>query len=1198
MSSIILTKLQQMPLQQTGQQPVYLKDPQNIGAILGTSLYAASTPSSKTHSDDQAIVGVTKEGYPFFLCIDGFHGCDAAGVFAFIEKEVLGLVETYQLQLQQGASPESVIHAWQEAIFEAKLAYLNRGIDFTLGVVVTFSSKNKTYAVGWSVGDIGMLYKPFEGSTTNVLAVKKVGGFKDAFDDRTCQDAVARKEAVARSEWFCRPIGIGDEIVAYTYAPEGLLWPKQEGNITLATLNTTQLDHLIPSAIDQLWTAIHATHQIALQHLQGQENYRIGDDCTLCQLRFPSIKTSLKQKFLSLFKPTPTPSPPLAPAKVWVAAQIGKGKQKAGIDPAFAESETKCSREVMEAVDASNFAEQVHSLEKLSDLHVTAQNWVRGATLLNSALAICQKQLNDQKLEQRLLLKIKGIEALFLKNKGIEIPVGHAEAIFKYRSELKQIRSDFIDGIVDGTEEVIPIWGAVHSLTDSYKKFLAMLIQDAQAILGTPLVKWACIGMGSMARDEMCMISDSEFAFLLEANTEEALEYFRTLARLVELMIINLGETRFPLYRDGGSPTIGGFSMDTGGNTPLGKPGLYELIQTPQGLSLFQSERWMEDDIIVMNALATACHITGEQKLVEAYNKAKETQLNQKTIDGIPLRKKLALKLLRGHFEEFKPDLSLRKENEKAFGVKKELYRPFQEMMNCLALFYNLKSNNTLERIQELTKKGIFSSDGAGNLETVIGKVLLLRTLSHQFYKEEKEFLCHIDPEKPEEPRLFDIDPEKPEEPRLFYLKPQMIDEIRTIYKVLIPFCECCKEFYSTNDKRSFRDNDFFDGLIDKAKNVGYGTDASEVTVKYHQALALDPQNVPALIKLSRVSTEFGDTVKGLEYANQALQIAENGGDESLGNVALSHRALAYACADIGKLQEAYEHHKKALSIYLKLFGENHKKTAKCYYNVAGLVLDNYPEDAFQYYEKALNIYLSLNDQEDRHVMVCYNGMGSAMEKMGKTTEEAWSYHIKAQEIAKKFRFERKKCHLVARSYGSSGDFLFRLGQYEDALTMYQEALSQDLKPLVSQKAHPRMAHWNRAVGDTFTKLEKYEEAFNHYQVAARLLEKICGKEDERLLLLYNRCGVMLGYLKRYEEAIEFELNSLKSSSSPSGEEDPKWAGSYYNLGHYYEALGKHSDALKFFQKALELRIKLYGKEDERVTTLVELMNKIRASSN
>ena len=91
--------------------------------------------------------------------------------------------------------------------------------------------------------------------------------------------------------------------------------------------------------------------------------------------------------------------------------------------------------------------------------------------------------------------------------------------------------------------------------------------------------------MGSMARGEMCPNSDIEFAFILEKETPKALDYFRHLSHILALQILNLGETKFPIFERVDiahpSPTPNGFSLDSAGNSPLGVPGIYELIGSP-----------------------------------------------------------------------------------------------------------------------------------------------------------------------------------------------------------------------------------------------------------------------------------------------------------------------------------------------------------------------------------------------------------------------------------------------------------------------------------------------------------------------------------------------------------------------------------------------------------------------------------------
>ena len=315
-----------------------------------------------------------------------------------------------------------------------------------------------------------------------------------------------------------------------------------------------------------------------------------------------------------------------------------------------------------------------------------------------------------------------------------------------------------------------------------------------------------------MARDEMCPYSDLEFAFLIAKKNDENLQYFRTLAGLLELRIINFGETPFPIFGKlfgdlaiEASPTPRGLSMDSGGaNTPLGKPGFYELIETPQELAQFQSIKWMDADLIVTNALSSVCFIAGDQKLLENYQNAKQKQHDAKDsfFTGTPFCQKLALKLLEGHLQEFKPALFQTKEEVHAFDIKKELYHPFQSLLSSFSLFCGFTSQSSFVMINQLLKNNTFSLEGAKNLTQALYQVLALRFEAHNFYQSEGEFLLHV-----EEGKLQD--------PHYLYLNDKRTGAIREIYKVLIPFHTCAEEFLRTRDLNVFRKSPFCDENTD-----------------------------------------------------------------------------------------------------------------------------------------------------------------------------------------------------------------------------------------------------------------------------------------------------------------------------------------------------------------------------------------------
>ncbi len=124
------------------------------------------------------------------------------------------------------------------------------------------------------------------------------------------------------------------------------------------------------------------------------------------------------------------------------------------------------------------------------------------------------------------------------------------------------------------------------NLTQSFIDIIRELLKPCFEILGKPPCPYAILGLGSLARSEMNPYSDLEFAIVIKKDREENRLYFRHLTRLFELQIISLNETKFPLLNQGiFSPIPTGFSLDSGGNTPLGKEDLFELIGTSGAIS-------------------------------------------------------------------------------------------------------------------------------------------------------------------------------------------------------------------------------------------------------------------------------------------------------------------------------------------------------------------------------------------------------------------------------------------------------------------------------------------------------------------------------------------------------------------------------------------------------------------------------------
>ena len=592
----------------------------------------------------------------------------------------------------------------------------------------------------------------------------------------------------------------------------------------------------------------------------------------------------------------------------------------------------------MEARASQLIEEQIFYLEKMSDHYIQNKNFVPAALILNAALAFLKAHKNNPLFEKYLLSRIERIEGMFLESQRIKTPPSRRDYLKTYRSWLTFSRERCLTDFNNKK----PIQGILQDITQESKKMLKVLIAEAQHSLGLPPVQWACIAMGSISRSEMCPYSDIEFAFVIEKETPQALDYFRRLARLLQIQVINLGETKCQVFGPlEESPTPNGFCMDTGGNVPLG--GVFELINTPENLAQLQSSEWIDSSIILSNVMSTVCLVAGDPKLAEKYHKKKsEVQKLKESKQTLKNQEKLAMRLLEGHLQEFSPNLTKEKEEVNAFGIKKELYRPFQEIISSLSLLYKLTSTNTFDRIDELVKLKVFCTQGATHLKQAIAQALNLRLEAHLFYKDETEFLHHIEEGKP-------LDPKK------LYLTKERVKTLQEIYKVLIPFCKTAQQFYHTQDKHTFYAQEFYDeGPLVQATALEKALQYKEAQVAYQQAVSLNPNDIDALLYLGFMEGELGHAEEALKRAEKALAQAQKVYGEQSHYVATSYNNMGNALQAQGKYEEALASHKKALAIKIKVLGEGHPDVVVSYNWIGDtLKAQGNHEEAAVYFQKA-----------------------------------------------------------------------------------------------------------------------------------------------------------------------------------------------------------------------------------------------------
>ncbi|MBA3239429.1 MAG: tetratricopeptide repeat protein [Parachlamydiaceae bacterium] len=721
--------------------------------------------------------------------------------------------------------------------------------------------------------------------------------------------------------------------------------------------------------------------------------------------------------------------------------------------------------------------EQILHLQIIGFHYIEKKDFLKGAKLLNASLALLyQLPTFDPYLaifEQRIFEQLEQIEAMFLETKGLKLPI-NPNPLADHRNQLKKIRKDALISQEKGQA----VQHTLANLTTAFKTLLKALITEAQKILGPPPVEWACMGMGSMSRDEMCPYSDIEFAFLIHVETNDAMKYFRTLSQILELRIINLGETKFPVFGDKyPSPTPDGFCMDAGGNTPLGVANFYELIGTPSSLAQFQTIQWMDNSIILPNVLSHVCLVAGKERLVNEYTKAKikvqkliekEDKLTEKNQKNHEV---LAMRLLRGHTAEFSPDLSQEKEKIKAFGIKKELYRPIQEIIASLALFYQLNGKTTFNRIDELVNLNVFSASGARNLRKAINQVLTLRLKAHLFYKNEEEFLCH-----PEEG--------KPLDRHLMYLDEETLKILQEIYQVIIPFHHCGEKFLTSQSKKSFKSSDFLDKSF-QVQALDFGLQPSQMRDIRQQAVSLNPNDEMTLMFLAVEEGKMGNYEHALQTYLKVLEFTKKKHGEISSNAADIYATIAVTYGKLMLFEKELEYHLKGMEVRLQVYGENHFDVAKSYTHI-GLTHEKLGNDkqAQEYYHMTLKVqWIVLKEDPDKR----YAGIAWTYRHL-KDFEKALNYyHL---DLVAVMQLYGENDYSVALIYNNIGDVYYKLENYKKALEFHQKALINRLNAEKNNRYADFIAKCHNLIGDDFRNLGDFLNALDHFKMAAEIL---CG---------------------------------------------------------------------------------------------------------
>jgi tetratricopeptide (TPR) repeat protein len=313
----------------------------------------------------------------------------------------------------------------------------------------------------------------------------------------------------------------------------------------------------------------------------------------------------------------------------------------------------------------------------------------------------------------------------------------------------------------------------------------------------------------------------------------------------------------------------------------------------------------------------------------------------------------------------------------------------------------------------------------------------------------------------------------------------------------------------------------------------------------YQYALALSPDHVASLLRLSTIRVQHADLAGALQLLRRAADVAPQSADAqaALGRVlaalngpqeaiacyrkalaikpdnAAVHHHLANALRVLRRNQEAIDHYQHALALAPNL--------AEAHNNLAGLLIaHDRPEEAIVHYQHALAI--KPNDLE------AHKNLGQVLQATGRLGE-ALSHYEQALTIDPD----------LAELRVNVGDILHALNRSQEAIAHYQKALA-------TRPDDPK-AHNN--LGICLATLDRHDEAAVQYRMALALTPNAAD--------IHANLGNALRVLGRSQDAIEHYRRALDLA--------PDNVAAHNNLGNALSSLDRHEQAIAHYERALAI---------------------------
>ena len=329
-----------------------------------------------------------------------------------------------------------------------------------------------------------------------------------------------------------------------------------------------------------------------------------------------------------------------------------------------------------------------------------------------------------------------------------------------------------------------------------------------------------------------------------------------------------------------------------------------------------------------------------------------------------------------------------------------------------------------------------------------------------------------------------------------------------------------------------------------------YGKDNTQLdSLKQMLNTLPEKELIPVYNQLSKIYLK-SDKEKSLSYGGKALELSKKfNKEEGIANAQLN---IANTYYEMSRYQPAIEYYEKALEYFYEQKSNHIKIYIYTRLGHAERNLGNYNNALFNY-EKPLNLYFL---DKDNSISEAYNNIGVVYKLMGEY-QQALTYHQKALSEANQ-QLDQSN---ISNTLHFIGSLYWNISQYDSSLFFYQKAL--DIKKKINDLKGQAVILNN--IGLVYKDRGYFQKALEYHQEALNINTQINHKKE--IGKTYNLIGNVYLQINNIDHALNFYTRSLNLRESINDLEGI--AQSQKNIALVYRRNNDNKRALDFMKKSL-----------------------------